>query len=166
MKNNKSYLLTTLCRSLDDKHYGKNIHLLGSVFHTKEYDFTSLNPVEGQIYLIIKLSLDKDKDITYSQHPLSRFAYEANINLLVFLELYANYGFMHLDHFIKGFFVNKENKKYLQELKDLESVLNQSLFVFEDVNWFTLQALFKNFNIDLSGGTISKRFVLNKGLID
>ena len=63
MKNNKSYLLTTLCRSLDDKHYGKNIHLLGSVFHTKEYDFTSLNPVEGQIYLIIKLKFNYIRSI-------------------------------------------------------------------------------------------------------
>ena len=41
MKNNKSYLLTTLCRSLDDKHYGKNIHsILGMLFLGSILDYS------------------------------------------------------------------------------------------------------------------------------
>lgn len=46
-------------------------------------------------------------------------------------------------------------------LKDWNNILNNCLFIFEDLNWRNLQLLFKNFNIDISGGSITRRQYLS-----
>ena len=39
--------------------------------------------------------------------------------------------------------------------------LNQYFFIFENLNWFTVQLIFKNLNIVLSGGTLNKRHIVS-----
>ena len=58
--------------------------------------------------------------------------------------------------FLPGSVVGKlEKENYLN--KDL----NNFLFVFEDLNFFTVQLLFKSFNIKISGGSINKHQFLS-----
>lgn len=45
--------------------------------------------------------------------------------------------------------------------KDLSNLINNVLFVFENLNWVTLQLLLKTININISGGSVTKRHLLS-----
>lgn len=168
MKNfneNKFYLLVSMSRSLDTSHLSKRVHLLGSAFYTTKYDFSYLSPIRDQSYLIIRLSLNPTPGgvkMLIVPHQMSTSAYEVTLTLTDFMDAYGSYEFLQLDKFINKFILDQEDTSAeFKELKKLTNILNNALFVFEDMNWFTLQAFFKYFKIDLSGGSISKRQVLS-----
>ena len=163
MLQTNSYLLVTLSRSIDSSHFGKSIHMVGSVFHTTYYDFESLVPSVGKKYLILRLTFDTDLDrIEFRRLNSSESVIEITLNMTVFFEIYSNLGYPQLDNLLK--YLVKENGRLEpkdRELLQLENILSDTLFVFEELNWFGLQTLSKLFNIDISGGTISKRHVLS-----
>ena len=57
-----------------------------------------------------------------------------------------------IEDFLAQIIGGDQNKKYL---------LNNALFIFDNLTWLNLQLLFRYLNIVLSGGSISKRHILS-----
>ena len=140
MLQTNSYLLVTLSRSIDSSHFGKSIHMVGSVFHTTYYDFESLVPRVGKKYMILRLTFDTDLDrIEFRRLDSSESVIEITLNMTVFFEIYSNLGYPQLDNLLK--YLVKENGRLEpkdRELLQLENILSDTLFVFEELNWFGL----------------------------
>ncbi len=164
MLRNPSYLLVTLSRSLDSSHFGKRIHMIGSAFYTTDYDFDSIEPRTGKNYIIIRLKSVYDENISSQWLDSKKNVIEVRLSLALFFEIYNGLGYPQFDNALKyllGEIKEYKLKAQYRELMQIENVLSDALFVFEDITWFTLQLICKGFNIDLSGGTISKRYVLS-----
>jgi len=158
---NKFYLLVTLGRSLDSYHSEhKQLHLLGSCFYTNDYNFNNLVTNTNRRHLIIRLVMSDMYEISV-RWSKDKFACELQFDLFYFLSIFSSFKFEDInEHLLSALSSLNIDSEYYREMKKVENLMLHSLFVFEGINWFTLQVLFKHFNIILSGGTISKRNVL------
>lgn len=157
----KYYLLVTLGRSLDSYHSEhKQIHLLGSCFYTNDYNFNDLVTNTNRRHLIIRLVMSDMYEISV-RWSKDKFACELEMDLFYFLSLFSSFKFENInEHLLSAISSENIESEYYRDMKKVENLMLHSLFVFEGINWFTLQVLLKHFNIILSGGTISKRNIL------
>nr|YP_009690165.1 hypothetical protein PPIT_000064 [Porodaedalea pini]QEG56945.1 hypothetical protein PPIT_000064 [Porodaedalea pini] len=157
--NDKSYLLACFARSLDQFHVKNNmIHLLGSIFYTKSVIFDLLKRFATNYKYnatIIRLSPVADLNFNVIEH--SEYLVEVQFSIFYFLELYRGGG-QSFDDFLEELF---SMESLAEQNKNPNFKYSKVLFVFEDLNWFTLQLLFKMKGIKLSGGSISKRQILS-----
>ena len=164
MENNNLSLLVTFARSHENtNNKNNNIHLTASVC-TVEQDKICLSSIKNnkkKYLFIIRIGLNGLNEIICRE--INDNVVEITISLTYFLslankELKANENFLYL-------IFNSENlNPYISKediLKDWNSILNNCLFIFEEINWLCLQLLFKLININISGGSNNRRQYLS-----
>ena len=172
MKKN-FYLIANFARSFDKFHIHNNTnHLVSSIFYTEDLKADNLK----------NLTLDKDKilNVIYIDNldinHLNIYKTQDNINIFLIPNIYL------MKEFLNSNDKNNINQTLLNTLRDknmfkeiiellladynqLDKInninLNQYIFIFKNLNWFTLQLIFKNWNITLSGGTLNKRHIVS-----
>lgn len=168
MTNNKSYLIASLAKSFDNYHTKNNqIHLLGSIFYTtNEVNFEifkkSRVPLNYTIFRLLSENNIEGDDL-FEVYNHSATVTEIRISIENFLGLYVGENskvecfennFIYKILNIKDFTKNELGVDHNYSMKD-------TIFIFEDIDWFTLQLLFKHVGIILSSGSISKRQILS-----
>jgi hypothetical protein len=147
----KLYLFATVVRSYDVYHVPRNIiHLLFSLFYTT-VDLVSNLSNCNQPYLIIRVLLRVDDFSQVIEHNQFVLEFQFSISHL--------FNFNGINSF--DCFINKIIGDYYLGNKNESKILNNVLFVFEGINWGTLQYIFKNLKINISGGSISRRSLLS-----
>ena len=156
-------LLVTLARSHEKIKKEKNlenIHLSSSVccVEKNRVNLKNLKAVyDKNFVLVIRIVLNLSGDIL--KRDINKGVVEITIPLLNFLDLAgsnfkANQEFLIFLSQVEGF------EPYISGddiVKDWNSLLNNCLFIFEDINWSSLQLLFKLININISGGSGNRR---------
>ena len=172
----KLYLLASFARSFDKYHVENSlIHLVMCKFYTTSNNFNqkieNLKKVDT-FKLIIRIY---NGDV--SNYSLTKGLYDEKINCYLF---HHSENLVEICIDIKQLVYYQDVKKQIKmstefmekllnliagsvelEEKDSYYILNNILFIFEDVNYFTVEVLAKFFNIRISGGSISKRSCLS-----
>ena len=166
----KYCLLANFTRSYDQTQSQEGyIHLLGSIFYTTELKYSELEDYYPKLNIIrLYLETDLEGGIENSRinvQRLSNTIMECRMGIIYFLHLKA-YGSSkpvsaeRLDHstFFEYIFGNQLSSKKNTQIENLST---NTLFVFEDLDWFTIQIIFRAAGIKLSGGSITKRHILS-----
>lgn len=171
--NKNFYLFANFARSFDKFHVNNETnHLVSSIFYTEDLKADNIK----------NLTLDKDKILNviyigdFDINHLNIHKTQDNINIFLIPNIYL------MKEFLNSNDKNNLNQTLLNTLRDknmfkeiielllddynqLDKIkninLNQYIFIFENLNWFTVQLLFKNWNITLSGGTLNKRHIVS-----
>lgn len=149
--NNKLYTLSTVSRSFDKYHVDNNkIHLVSSIFYANSFEVNSNTNFNSVHYIIRILPVDLDifEVITHNSTCI-----EFRVSIVYFLNSLLNSS-------VEGFIEVLIGNRFETE-KENHSLLNNVLFVYEDLSWPTIQTVFKQININISGGSISKRQILS-----
>ena len=184
----KKYIYASFTRSLDKDHLQKNcIHLLGSIFYSNKFDTSKLKVSENDTVFILRFFLDFNTDY-YSIECLvnSDKLVVYRINLLYFIYGHNHPNSLVEDKLTKESFKDKNNfilgllgaydlnspDNYNNYINNIRFKLNKILFVFEDIDWYSIKYIFLLADIIISSGSITKRhilsttqFNLNKNLI-
>lgn len=167
---NPFYLLATFNRSFDEYHVSnKRIHLVSSVFQTDYFDISTYfknigkNPNISTKIIIRVVSLNSNLEKTGPALNIIEHKEYKTIEVQV--------TFTHLISMVKNDYSTKTFDSVILELvgdtsltmknKETNHILNNTLFVFENSDWFTVQLLFKMVNISISGGSITKRHLIS-----
>ena len=172
MKNN-FYLIANFARSFDIFHYNSNKpHLVSSIFYTEELNREKLENLPLEKDRNLNIIYIKDSDI----NNLSLTKPRDHINIIEIPKIYLLKEILNSDenNEIDPKLLNKlRGQKVFKEIIDsllsdyqnfdkIKNInLNQYFFIFENLNWFTVQLIFKNLNIVLSGGTLNKRHIVS-----
>jgi len=152
--NNNFYLLATLARSFDNYHVkNKMIHLIASVFYTDKDLINNISLLENNsdTHLIIRLLRRGDDYLKIIEHNANSVEFHCSWSHL--LSKSINNG---LENFMEELIGS-----YHLESKVGGNILNNVYFVFENTTWLNLQILFKIINIQISGGSITRRQFLS-----
>lgn len=177
-KVNENIILACFARSYDESHIkNKKIHLVSSVVysnyevnvHSIDLDFLQEKIVKGMYrstYYIFNVDLDVDDEGFFSDTHLNvdvennYFGCVRVINIRLFdlVRCIENEGKMldfseNISAEIFGF--NDSTKK------DFDSILQDSVFIFKNIKWNSIVLFFKLRGIEISGGTTSKRHILD-----
>lgn len=129
----------------------------------KKVDLTNCKKMPGKKFMFIIRIVTTPSLEEISIKEINEGVIEIIIPLINFFE-FVDEDFRANSEF-ESFLVNFISlDPYLSDkeiLKDWNNILNNCLFIFEDLNWRNLQLLFKNFNIDISGGSITRRQYLS-----
>lgn len=168
METNKFYLFACFARSFDSYHVRKKIiHLVSSMFYCEEFNINSLarnySPVDQRPLFIIRVfkSTPLRAEISVKEHSSCLIEFEIPLTSLIsFISASSDYN-KNFDGLIEQligdhYLLSKESSVLLNR-----NILNNVLFVFEDINWLCLQLLFKFVNITVSGGSLSRRQFLS-----
>lgn len=151
--SNNLYTLSTISRSFDKYHVDNNkVHLVSSIFYTNNFELnkdTKFNSVHYIIFIEL-IDLDKFEIIEHNSTCI-----EFQISLPYFLKFFLGLS-SSFESFLEVLIGNS-----FEKAKENRSLLNNVLFVYKDISWGTIQAIYKNINVDISGGSISKRHVLS-----
>ena len=152
MNNKKYYLIANLARSYDGND---KIHLVSSVYYSENIIIKAVKSFKQIIY-IYKDDVNRDTQI-YEQTKLGEDLDFIKIHFSVF------FGFLEgeIEYSSENSVVSllfKENGKSLIN----NNYLNKTIFIFENMSWDLVQMSFRNRNIQLSGGSITKRQYLSK----
>nr|YP_009517284.1 RNA polymerase [Tricholomella constricta]AYE93422.1 RNA polymerase [Tricholomella constricta] len=151
--NNNLYTLSTISRSFDKYHVDNNkVHLVSSNFYTNKFELTKdikFNSVHYIIFIEL-INLDKFEIIKHNSTCI-----EFKISLPYFLKYFLGLN-SSFESFLEVLIGNP-----LERTKENRSLLNNVLFVYSNLSWSTIQAVYKNINVDISGGSISKRHILS-----
>ena len=162
-----NYILACLSRGKDEVHLTSNErqHIIASVFYTKKYNIINLNEGNDKpVTIIVRIIAKSGKinDFLVNEHPYVSNCYEIVISLIQFIQDYHRFNFKFLDNLEKNRHLASHYQiEYIKTILDIKSMCSNTLFVFQDINWHTLQQVCKVFGLDLSGGTISKRHLLS-----
>lgn len=155
MENNNSfYLIATLARSFDQYHVkNKKIHLIASVFYTDKDLINNISLLQNNndIHLIIRVLRREDDYFKIIEHNANSVEFYCSWSHLLSKSINNS-----LEHFMEGLIGS-----YHLESKLGGNILNNVYFIFEDTTWLNLQLLFKIINIQLSGGSITRRQFLS-----
>lgn len=145
---NKIYFLATATRSIDKGHKYNNIHLMFSGFYSdKDYTKRLANYSYTQIIIRILKRIDEYFDMI--EHNNSTVEFVCSLPYLFVQE-------GKIDIILE----NIIGPNYIIE-KDKEDILNNVLFVFEDMTGSNVQFLLKFTNINISGGSITRPHLLS-----
>jgi hypothetical protein len=153
----KTYTFACFARSYNKYHLTRNtIHLVASIFYTLEDNSKKLfDNINTHSKILIRI-LNTNETI-FKVIPHTNSILEFKISLPHFFENYSH------DLNTKNFenFIVKIVGDYIT-LNDEEkkNILNNVLFVFEDLNWFHLQLLFRIGNVFISGGGNTRRYIM------
>lgn len=152
--NDKHFLFATVARSFDQYHLkNKLIHLVSSVFHTQT-DCTNeiFKSRSKDRHIIIRVTSDfPDTEFKFFKHN------ENTIEFTVSVILFSNY---HGNLDFNNFLIDIIGSHFTTE-KNIDNILNDVLFVFEDLSWSNVQLLFATLKIKISGGSTSRRQMLS-----
>lgn len=157
-------LLASFARSFDHYHVTNNlIHLIGSVFYCdleETYiDFDALCKRNFKS-IVIRLYMDNSTEFKIIKHDNNYIEFKWSI--IEFISMYSDPTTFSTvtGNRLEDFIISITGDHDLDQ-KDRNNPLNNVLFVFENVNWLTLQLMFNHLNINISGGSISKRQYLS-----
>jgi hypothetical protein len=152
--NNKFYLFATLARSFDQYHVkNKKIHLIASVFYTDKDLINNISLLQdnSDTHLIIRVLRRGDDYFKIIEH---------NANSVEFYCSWSHLLNKSINDGLENFMEELIGSSHL-ESKVGGNILNNVYFIFEDTTWLNLQLLFKIINIQLSGGSITRRQFLS-----
>lgn len=158
MNNQQQQILATFAITKELKNQKKEgqIHLICSIMkYDKIISIENLIRVLNLIKerrIIIRITIDKSEKMISYKHSEYLFEYNLTVNdFLFYLNEIDNYTGLFEDVFGK---INNEKK-------DFNSLNNDVLFIFEDIEWYNVVLMFKTKNIMISGGTITRRHKIN-----
>lgn len=154
---NTLYTLVNMSRSFDKYHVDKNrIHLVSSVFCTNKFELTE-DTKFSSVHYIIRIEFKDSKLFDIIEHNSN--CIEFRISIVYLIENFL----MSINNRIEGFesFLQILIGNYFEIEKTNHSLLNNVLFVYQDITWSTIQLIFRLINIDVSGGSISKRHMIS-----
>jgi DNA-directed RNA polymerase len=157
------YMVLSLSKILDSTPNNK--HLAGSVFFTNRINLKNWKNYENNSNIIFVIHIEYKAYEEYHFISICDNLYLLKMSLLSFIVWCFD---QNLD--LEKFLINllkeaieddKEvNAQNLKQILQLKSILNNIIFVFDNFDWFNLQLLFKILKIEISGGTITKRYLL------
>jgi hypothetical protein len=172
-KVNYNIILACFARSYDASHIkNKKIHLVSSVVHsTYEIDIDNIDfeflrekiekGMYRSTYYIFKVFPDVDDNLSNNIKVESDYfgcVRIINISFFTLIRCIENNGKL-LDlseDLTNELFGSKDSTE-----KDFYSILQDSVFIFYNLKWNSIVLFFKLRNIEISGGTISKRHLLD-----
>ena len=169
-------LLTTLTRSLDNYHNirrSNQIHLISSVCNFERsllvFENLALNSKNKYEYILHVTPLTVESLQNLTEISVVEPSCKIYLNKLVVFEMSMLWLFVNYMKY-NSYSETKFEDFLLNVISNLSSevpgftknnILTKILFIFDSVNWSTLQLLFKILNINLSGGSISKRHFIS-----
>lgn len=174
------YLYTTFTRSIDNYHKINDIiHLISSVFYCDELitnysRLTKYHHNSKYIYIFhfnfFNLHLFNNLD-TKDFSFLSPYSPTSRIYDNKLIEIKIDMSWFFISYYLSPYSRNNEFELFLLELTSelspsnneltKNNILNNCYFIFEQTNWVSLQIIFRSLNIDLSGGSTSRRHLLS-----
>lgn len=153
----KTYTFACFARSYNKYHLTSNtIHLVASIFYTLEDNSKKLfENINTNSKILIRI-LNTNETI-FKVIPHTNSILEFHISLPHFFENYTH------DLTNKNFetFIVKIVGDYITlNEEDKNNILNNVLFLFEDLNWFHLQLIFRIGNVFISGGSNTRRYII------
>ena len=175
MKDN-FYLLGCLTRSFDKDHEKQDlVHLIGSFFYTNSFDINKLKleniNVNEPLFIIRVGNRDLlNWDIIYHGpkiveiilpliYLLSKINNVETYNIDKAYKEKLAYDVDNLFKFLFNSFTN--SPEVIDKGLIINNKLNNSLFVFEDLNLSNIKLIFKSLGIKISGGSLNKRDLLS-----
>lgn len=160
MSNNR-YYLATLARSYDEYHNQNNlIHLLFSGFYSNALLTRNLRGKQiwkNESSFVVRLVSGKARIGSFGIMKHSKFIMEFELSYEDFMN-WTLVGSKSETGGLDTFLDELIKPHYHQEGQLVSSpILNRVLFVFEDLNWEQLRNYFRDNNMIISGGSISKR---------
>jgi hypothetical protein len=126
------------------------IHLVSSNFYTKYFSIDTNTNFHNLLNII---RITTENIVRYEVIVHNSTCIEFIISIPYFLENLYKSGLEGLVDVVIG--------NHTESKKTNRSLLNNVLFVYEDISYSTIQALFSNSKINISGGSISKRHLLS-----
>jgi len=148
--NNNLFTLCTISRSFDKYHVDNNkVHLVSSIKNTRNFKLTDNIKFKTPQYIINIEAINLD-DFNKIEHNST--CVEFKISLSYFLKNYPKKEDSSFESFLEVLIGKSVDKE-----KENRSLLNNVLFVYNNMSWPTIQAAYKSIDVDISGGSISKR---------
>jgi hypothetical protein len=157
------FLFATFARSFDNYHVStKNTHLVSSVFYSDYFNieplkfFKSSNVHVQYVIRVLRTHPDLSNiDVKFIKHSECLIEIEVSLFYLLSSYFHSNRDFEGLIQQIVG------SHNLSESNKDLSNIINNVLFVFDSIDWANLQLLFKSININISGGSVTKRHFIS-----
>lgn len=155
----KNRIIATMARSFDNTTSSGHIHLVSSIFIPNNHFNLDLN----RLSVVLKTLKYKKYILTiYLDEEISEvkiFTYgESLIEFKV--GIYKLLSYLTTVNTYQGLIELVMGQKF-SNTKDFDSVINDVLFVFENLTWLNIKLYFKLYNIQIGGGTITKRHLLS-----
>lgn len=148
----KRYILATIAKSFDESHIKEEqFHLIFSTFYTNDDKVDVLKDSNLKITIIKFIGVSKPIDyINYTN-------INANIQMIECSFKFIVDGNTH--NFLHEFIPLLIGEK-ISPTKDV-NILNDVLFIFEDLHWNFIKLMFNGVGIKVGGGSISRRNILS-----